>query len=388
MDSITQAALGGVVGELVLGRKLGWKGMVWGLFFGTLPDLDIIVYPWLDEVERLKWHRGISHSLLFMIVASFAFAKPLERLHRKKGVSARRAGWFVFLVWSTHVLIDVFTTYGTQIYEPFSDRRVSLNNMAIIDLFFTLPLLFCLMIRPIKGLVYFPKRIIWGRKWSKARADFSESDEIGLSPEMEELVEQKPEIEPTSQRMAKIGISLSCLYVVFSFMMKGWAYSQVSSRIDEEIPGANIVSVSPTFANVILWRALVETEKGYWVTYWSPFDREPGTYDYYGKRHELAEAFEGQELFGALKWFARDHWLARRGPDGKVILVDMRFSERRDPSHDYQMPVFQWHLSYDDEGKMVAPSYRPGRMDYKGALGLVLERLWGNQLRWEEMKPF
>jgi hypothetical protein len=66
----------------------------------------------------------------------------------------------------------------------------------------------------------------------------------------------------------------------------------------------------------------------------------------------------------------------------------MRFSEHRDPNHDYQMPVFQWHLSYDDEGKMVAPSYRPGKMDYKGALGLVLERLWGNQRRWEEMKPF
>ena len=32
MDSVTQAVLGGVVGELVLGRKIGGKGMVWGLF--------------------------------------------------------------------------------------------------------------------------------------------------------------------------------------------------------------------------------------------------------------------------------------------------------------------------------------------------------------------
>ena len=388
MDSITQAALGGVVGELVLGRKLGWKGMAWGLFFGTLPDLDILVYPWLDEVQKLKWHRGISHSLLMMLVASFAFAKPLAKLHRAKGVTGREAFWFVFLVWSTHVLIDVFTTYGTQVYEPFSDRRVSLNNMAIIDLFFTLPLLFCLMIRPIRGLVYLPKRISWGRKWSRARAEFEAGDDIGLSPKMEELVTQKPQIEPTSQRFAKIGISLSCLYVMFSFVMKSWAYSQVSSRVAEEIPGAEIVSVSPTFANVILWRALLETEDGYWVTYWSPFDEEAGSYDYFEKRHELAAAFEGQELFEGLKWFARDHWVARPGPDGKVILVDMRFSERRDPNNDFQMPVFQWHLSYDDEGRMIAPSYRPKKMDYKGALGLILERLWGNQRRWKEMRPF
>jgi inner membrane protein len=140
VDSITQAALGGVVGELVLGRKLGWKGMAWGLFFGTLPDLDILVYPWLDQAEKLRWHRGISHSIAMMLVASFTFAKPLSLLHRKKGVSAKRAGWFVFLAWSTHVLIDVFTSYGTQVFEPFSDQRVAWSNIFIIDLFFTLPL--------------------------------------------------------------------------------------------------------------------------------------------------------------------------------------------------------------------------------------------------------
>ena len=388
MDPITQAALGGVVGELVLGRKLGWKGMAWGMLFGTLPDLDILVYPWLDEMQRLKWHRGISHSLMMMVVATFALAKPLSRLHQKRGVTSKEAAWFVFLVWSTHVLIDVFTTYGTQIYEPFSDRRVSLNNMAIIDLFFTLPLLFCLMLRPVRGLVYVVKRISWGRKWSKARAELSESEEIGLTLEMEELVNEKPEIEQTSQRAARVGISISSLYVMFSFVMKSWAYSQVSGRVAEEIPGGEIVAVSPTFTNVILWRALIETERGYWVSYWSPFDREPANYDYYEKRHELAAPFEGQELFEGLKWFSRGHWVARPGPDGKVVMADMRFSERRDPNIDVQLPVFQWHLSYNDEGQLVAASHRPKGMDVKGALGLIMERLWGNQLRWQEKKAF
>ena len=131
------------MGELVLGRKIGWKGMAWGLFFGTLPDLDIIVFPWLDRMEQLRWHRGISHSILMMVVAGFLFAKPLSLLHRKKEVSAKRAGWFVFLVWSTHVLIDVFTSYGTQVFEPFSDQRVAWSNLFIIDPLFTLPLLVC-----------------------------------------------------------------------------------------------------------------------------------------------------------------------------------------------------------------------------------------------------
>ena len=62
-------------------------------------------------------------------------------------VTTKEAGWFVFLVWSTHVLIDVFTGYGTQIYEPFSDRRVAWSNLFIIDFFFTLPMLVGLSVR-------------------------------------------------------------------------------------------------------------------------------------------------------------------------------------------------------------------------------------------------
>jgi inner membrane protein len=70
MDSITQAALGALCGELVLGKKLGNKGILWGLLFGTLPDLDIIAYPFLTASEQLGWHRGISHSIFMMFVAA------------------------------------------------------------------------------------------------------------------------------------------------------------------------------------------------------------------------------------------------------------------------------------------------------------------------------
>ena len=104
---------------MILGKKLGWKGAAWGAFFGTLPDLDILAYPFLSEAGRIQWHRGVSHSILVMVLASFILAKPLSLLHEEKGVTAWRAGWMVFWVWSTHVLIDCFTTYGTQVYEPF-----------------------------------------------------------------------------------------------------------------------------------------------------------------------------------------------------------------------------------------------------------------------------
>jgi inner membrane protein len=367
VDSVTQAVLGGVVGELVLGRKIGGKGMAWGLFFGTLPDLDILFYPWLDQVEKLRWHRGISHSLLMMVVAAFVFAKPLAWLHRKKGVSARRAAWFVFLAWSTHVLIDVFTTYGTQIYEPFSDERVALSNFFIIDLFFTLPLLAWVLYRGVKGLIHLVKLIIW-------LLGNQEPDE-------------RPEAEEFSMKGATVTMSLSCLYVAFSLIMKVWAMDQIEGRMAEEVPNGELVSVTPTPFNTILWRGLIETEKGYFVTHWSPFDGGPAGYYFFLKQHELGEPFQEEEMFKGLKWFSRGHWVARETPDQEVEFIDIRFGEVRDHESRKLLPMFRWHLSYDDEGEFKA-SRPPRHVKMDDALSAIWKRLLGNRKDWEAMEAF
>jgi inner membrane protein len=368
MDSITQAALGGVVGELTLGRKLGWKGMAWGLFFGTLPDLDILAYPFLDEIGRLKWHRGISHSILMMVVASFVLARPLARLHRDKGVSVRRAGWFVFFVWSTHVLIDVFTTYGTQIFEPFSDHRVAWNNLFIIDFFFTAPLVVCILAWPLRAFRYQWDR----RQWRREGAD----------------PDDEPEFQEFSLRPAKTAVLLSSVYVLFSFVMKFWAIHQLEDRMSEAIPDGELVSVSPTPLNTILWRGLIETEGGYFVTHWSPFDDAPSGYYFMAKNHELVAEFEDQELFKALKWFSRDHWVARESRDGRVSFIDMRFGEARDFEKNELLAMFRWQLDRDEEGGMTAAMAPRAKLDVQRSLGAIWSRLLGNRKEWEETKAF
>src|SRR6187455_1088724 len=45
VDWITQAALGAMVGELMMGRLLGKRALAWGALFGILPELlDVFVY--------------------------------------------------------------------------------------------------------------------------------------------------------------------------------------------------------------------------------------------------------------------------------------------------------------------------------------------------------
>ncbi|MEX1118936.1 MAG: metal-dependent hydrolase, partial [Terrimicrobiaceae bacterium] len=140
MDSLTQAVLGAAVAEAGMGRQLGRRAIVWGLALGTLPDLDVLAHPLLDTIGELEWHRGISHSLFLITVISPFVGWLVSKLHRD-AVRIARATSTVWLIFFTHVLIDVFTVYGTVVFAPFSEARIGFNNLFIIDPLFTMPLL-------------------------------------------------------------------------------------------------------------------------------------------------------------------------------------------------------------------------------------------------------
>ena len=66
MDSLTQVVLGAAVGEAVLGKKIGNRAMLWGAIGGTIPDLDVFLRYFVDEITNTQMHRGFSHSFLFL----------------------------------------------------------------------------------------------------------------------------------------------------------------------------------------------------------------------------------------------------------------------------------------------------------------------------------
>jgi len=86
MDSITQAALGAAIGEVVLGKKIGSKAMLWGAIAGTLPDLDIIFLPLYNEVQRISIHRGYSHSIMVSLILGTLLAGIFYKWKSKSGV--------------------------------------------------------------------------------------------------------------------------------------------------------------------------------------------------------------------------------------------------------------------------------------------------------------
>ncbi|MBK7944863.1 MAG: metal-dependent hydrolase [Flavobacteriales bacterium] len=86
MDSLTQIVLGAAVGEVVLGRKVGNKAILWGAIAGTIPDLDVLARSLFDPLRANEIHRGITHSILF----SAAMAPVLALAEAAHGIAALR----------------------------------------------------------------------------------------------------------------------------------------------------------------------------------------------------------------------------------------------------------------------------------------------------------
>ena len=138
MDTVTQIALGAAVGEATLGRKVGWRAQLWGGLCGLLPDLDVL-WPFADAVSAFTWHRGYTHSIAVIALATPLVAWAAVRIHPDTRPFLR--GWLLlaFLALVTHPLLDCFTVYGTQVLLPFSDLPVAWSTVFIIDPAFTVP---------------------------------------------------------------------------------------------------------------------------------------------------------------------------------------------------------------------------------------------------------
>ena len=324
MDSVTQAALGAAVAYGCWHRQLGRRALGWGLLFGTLPDLDILLFPWLDPVQRLLWHRGESHAIWAMFVGAALFAPLLVRIHRnptapppeaphrspRAPLSFRDAFVGLWLVFSTHVLIDVFTVYGTQLLAPFSRHGFGLNNLFIIDPLYTAPLVFGILLA---------------------------------------LVLRRPR----ARHLANVaGLALSTLYVVWSFVAQTraamvFAQARLSSGHDVT-PGRAITSA--TALNTVLWRHLAEVEGGFVIGYWSWLDRDTSVrFDFIPRSADtLPAAVRESRAFATVEWFSQGFWAAFPSPDDPAVIhvVDLRFSEMR-PGTGASAHEWVWPFSWD-----------------------------------------
>ncbi len=353
MDSITQAALGTAVAYGCWHRQLGRRALAWGFALGTLPDLDILVFPWLDEVNRLLWHRGESHAIWAIFLGALLLAPLLVRIHKnptppRVSLDFRAAFTGVWLIFASHVLIDVFTVYGTQLLAPFTRHGFGLNNLFIIDPLYTLPLVLGVLLAAVLRT-------------------------------------------PRARHLANVaGLAISTLYVAWSFVAQARAASVFAAELARQghivAPGRAITSAAPL--NTVLWRHVAEVEGGFLVGYWSWLDADTTVrFDFVPRHAEAVAAVRESRAFQTVEWFSQGFWAVLDTRDGAARVADLRFGETRSapsaPPSEWGSP-FAWYFPLEVTSDEFVPLI-PVAGDFgsrRDALSAIWRRLKGDRSAW------
>ncbi|NND51897.1 MAG: metal-dependent hydrolase [Flavobacteriaceae bacterium] len=273
MDSITQIVLGAACGEAALGKKIGNKALLFGAIGGTIPDLDVFTSRWIynNEIDIMSAHRGFSHSIVFAILGAFLFGWLTHKLYdwgkRKSQTRIKDWIWLFFLALITHILLDSFTPYGTQIFQPFSNFRFATNNISVADPSYTVPFLLCIIV-----LMFFKRRSYRRRLW------------------------------------LKLAFGISSLYMLLTIGNKIYINSVFAkSLVNDNIPYIKF-QTQPTILNNVLWYGIAETENEYYAGFYSILDNSTKVeeWEIIPKNHDLADS--DHEDIKTLAWFSHGYY--------------------------------------------------------------------------------
>lgn len=281
MDSVTQAVLGASVYGAVMGRWQGRKALLYGAMLGTVPDLDVVL-DYGDAVANMTYHRGFSHSLFVLSGFSVLLAWMIRRWRPHPGYSGMRLWLAIWLVLVTHVLLDAFTTYGTQLFWPLTPSPAAISSIFIIDPLYTLPLLLAVIVGAIWGL----RRT--GMRWQYA------------------------------------ALALSTLYLGSTLIGKQMAEQQLDAALQRDGIQAEITFSAPTPFNTVLWRVVAFAGDDYYEGVVSWLDDSPPELERLPRNANAArEALADSAAHERLRWFARDK-LRYDLIDGNWVVTDLR----------------------------------------------------------------
>ena len=151
MDPLSQGLVGTSVSHLYIKNKRLVLLSIIAFLSAMSPDLDIFFRSDDDPLIFLEYHRQFTHSLIFIpiggLVCSIFFYFVLARRYE---INFKTVYIVSTLAYATHGLVDATTSYGTQLYWPFSNERVAFNLISVIDPLFTFPILLLLFFSILK----------------------------------------------------------------------------------------------------------------------------------------------------------------------------------------------------------------------------------------------
>ena len=344
MDSISQFVLGAAIGELTLGRRIGRRAIVVGGLVGTLPDLDVLFH-YTDAVANYTYHRSWSHSLLVLgIVSPFLawllhFSFPSRWMARSESSEPGLqppcyANWFwcIFLVLTTHPILDGFTVYGTQLLWPLPVSPIAWGSVFIIDPLYTLPLIIGLVVG------YRNRQVV--------------------------------------HHAMLTGLLVSTTYLGFTLVIQQHVRSIGVQSLQDQHLGSNNVLVAPSPFSV-LWR-VVSMDGGYYHEgFYSILDQhEHVRFASYESNRQVIDEQYSHWPISRLDWFTNGMISAQR-EDDELIISDLRMGI--EASYVFRFLVGQWTNS---EFVGLDSVQLPIQLD-EARIGNIVQRTWNEKINLE-----
>ena len=140
MDPISQGTVGAALAQSTANKNNIIKIGIIGFLAGLAPDLDVFIRSSTDPMLSLEYHRQFTHSLFFIPFGALIVTLVIFPLV-KKSLSLKTVYVASFFGYTTHGFLDACTSYGTLLFWPFSNERVTWNNISVVDPIFTIPVL-------------------------------------------------------------------------------------------------------------------------------------------------------------------------------------------------------------------------------------------------------
>lgn len=313
MDSLTHIALGAVIGEVVAGKSLGRKAMLIGAAAQSLPDIDFVFGFFNTPVEDLLAHRGITHSFLFGILATLGLAYLMKRLIRSEdGFTVTH--WMIFLGTEIlmHLTLDSLNSYGTGLFEPFTNHRISFNVIFVADPLFT-----------IWSLVATLMLVIMKRS------------------------------NPKRLKLAVLTLLISAGYITLCMFNKAVINTRAEKTFSLTGVQPQKYFTHPTPLNNMLWYIVAEADSGFYIGYSSVFDREKKIHlEYYPLNDYLLNDVNNQDEVAKLKRFSQGYYTVEKIEE-TVVFNDLRFGQIAGWNTPRAKFVFYFFLEKPDMNQLV-----------------------------------
>jgi membrane-bound metal-dependent hydrolase YbcI (DUF457 family) len=141
MDPITHGITGALLGKGFFSKRQHRIGIFAATLGAVFPDVDIAAeFFSRDPLSIVKYHRGITHSFFGLPFFAAFLAWVTRRLARRFGIESPSWPMLTFIYGvgiASHIILDGMTSFGTRMWTPFSQQRVSWDLLFIIDFTFT-----------------------------------------------------------------------------------------------------------------------------------------------------------------------------------------------------------------------------------------------------------